>query len=284
MKELLKGKILWVLAIAALVLGATAVLGLAITTAQGALGREVVTRQVSGNNAGDEDELPAFPVSESVQLYGSGGFGGAGDSGESNPDLLLAVGIDGTIGFVLRDDLYSGGPLGRPQNPAEAALYQAAMEQLAAEARARGEWFIYTIPLYDSDGRTVIGEFGVGNSGYYQGPPPDQGSQHVEAGDYLHAAADVQSVYIVYGERGRTMTDVSVVVGERVPLRVRIEPIGAGIEEGIVWTSSNRNVFDVVPTCPEGRNAAITGIGHGTATLTVSVNGVEAECTIRVRR
>jgi len=64
------------------------------------------------------------------------------------PDLIRATGIDGTIGYVYKDELYP--PLG---NTPEEAL------RLQAERDARGE---YSILLYESDGKTVIGEFPMG--------------------------------------------------------------------------------------------------------------------------
>jgi len=64
------------------------------------------------------------------------------------PDLIKAMGVDGTVGYVYKDELYP--PLG---NTPEEAL------KLQAERDARGE---YTIPLYESDGKTIIGEFPMG--------------------------------------------------------------------------------------------------------------------------
>jgi len=88
----------------------------------------------------------------------------------------------------------------------------------------------------------------------------------------------VRSVTITYG--GRENTDFTAKVAEEVALRVRIEPVG--IEEEIIWTTSDRAVFDVVPSI-EGTAATVTGIGKGTATLTVTVGGVEAECIVRIK-
>ena len=90
---------------------------------------------------------------------------------------------------------------------------------------------------------------------------------------------EVRAVTITYG--GRTKTDFTVRVAEVVPLSVRIDPLGVDAE--IIWTSSNRNVFEVVPVDLEGRQVRVTGTGVGNATLTVSVGGVEAECIVRGR-
>jgi len=92
-------------------------------------------------------------------------------------------------------------------------------------------------------------------------------------------ASEVQSVVITY--EGITVTDVTASVDDSFKLRVRVEPVGG--QEEIIWVSSNRNVFEVVITNTAGTEATITGKGRGTATLTVSVGGVEAECTIRIR-
>jgi uncharacterized protein YjdB len=79
----------------------------------------------------------------------------------------------------------------------------------------------------------------------------------------------------------REATDFSMDRGDRIALRVRVEPVG--IDEEIIWMSSDRSIFEVVPSNAEGTAATVTGIGAGRATLTVTVGGVEAECTVRVR-
>jgi uncharacterized protein YjdB len=70
--------------------------------------------------------------------------------------------------------------------------------------------------------------------------------------------------------------------GDRITLSARIEPVG--IDEEIIWTSSNTSVFEVVPDNVEGTAATITAMGSGSATVRVSVGGREAECIVRVRR
>ena len=108
-------------------------------------------------------------------------------------------------------------------------------------------------------------------------PPPDAGSGNAGT-DSPPTVGDVVSVAIVYSNR--PVDDVTIGIAERAPLRVRIEPVGVGSE--IVWTSSNASVFQVVPDNAEGTSAMITGVGVGVATLTASVDGVEADCVIRV--
>jgi DNA-directed RNA polymerase subunit RPC12/RpoP len=91
---------------------------------------------------------------------------------------------------------------------------------------------------------------------------------------------EVRSVKIYFANR--ETTDFSMNRGDRVALRVRIEPVG--LDEEVIWTSSNPNIFDVVADSVEGTAATVTAIGSGNATLRVSVGGREAECIVRVRR
>lgn len=63
------------------------------------------------------------------------------------PDLISAVGNDGCVGYVKATDL----ELKQPANPEEATAY---MEKLPS---------VRNIPLYDSDGETVVGSFTIHN-------------------------------------------------------------------------------------------------------------------------
>jgi len=110
-------------------------------------------------------------------------------------------------------------------------------------------------------------------------PPPTLTPPEDEDESPESSAPTVQSVMITYANREKK--DFTVKLGETVVLRVRIDPVG--VEEDILWTSSNRNVFDVVPTNAEKTQAKVTGTGKGNATLTVTVGGVEAECIVRGR-
>ena len=75
------------------------------------------------------------------------------------PDLIACAGIDGTIGYCYKSDL--DGEL--PANPEEAVKYMEELDKQISEAIANGEQYLRYIPLYDSDGETVIGKFGIGN-------------------------------------------------------------------------------------------------------------------------
>jgi hypothetical protein len=79
-----------------------------------------------------------YPVNERGITYGSA-LGA--NSPADEPDLILAYGVDGTLGYVLKTDLYGEDP--------------ASPEVAAARATTQR----VSIPLYAEDGTTVIGEF-----------------------------------------------------------------------------------------------------------------------------
>jgi len=92
-------------------------------------------------------------------------------------------------------------------------------------------------------------------------------------------ALKVNSVTITFA--GKKTEDFTEYVGKSVALGARVDPVG--IEETIIWTSSDRGVFEVVATNTEGTAATVTPIAKGTAILSVSVGDVEATCTVRIR-
>lgn len=89
-------------------------------------------------------QFPEFPKNENGQTYGSSADA---ISPYTEPDLIIAHGVDGTIGYVMKKDL--DGEM--PRTPEEALANQ----RNAPASR--------TIPLYDVDGKTVIGEFKISN-------------------------------------------------------------------------------------------------------------------------
>lgn len=73
------------------------------------------------------------------------------------PQLIAAIGIDGTEGYVYADDLHGD----QPNNEKEAIEY---MNQLNAEiekANKSQSEYLRFIPLYSEDGKTIIGQFGI---------------------------------------------------------------------------------------------------------------------------
>ena len=101
------------------------------------------------------DAPHSYQINENGQTYG--GMNPYSTDPQDEPDLIAAIGIDGTEGYVYRVDLDGN----QPSNPEEAIEYMEEMEKAYAEAREAGEEFSRYIPLYASDGTTVIGEFGI---------------------------------------------------------------------------------------------------------------------------
>ncbi|MEK4510512.1 hypothetical protein EJP82_23655 [Paenibacillus anaericanus] len=91
-------------------------------------------------------KAPNYPKNENGQTYGS-----AADatSPETEPDLIRAVGVDGTVGYVLKKDLDGE----QPKTPEEAIAIQNSRPPDG-----------YDSPLYDVDGKTVIGVFHIGGN------------------------------------------------------------------------------------------------------------------------
>jgi len=84
-----------------------------------------------------------YPKNENGQTYGS-----AADAAsyETRPDLIRAVGMDGTVGYLLKKDIDGE----QPNTPEEAIAMQ--------NSRPPGG---RNIPLYEVDGKTIIGVFHV---------------------------------------------------------------------------------------------------------------------------
>lgn len=91
----------------------------------------------------NEGPKTIYPMNKNGQTYGSAADA---DSPENEPDLIKAIGVDGTEGYVRKTDLV--GEL--PNSPEEALEMQ--------KNRPPGG---RDIPLYDVDGETVIGLFHI---------------------------------------------------------------------------------------------------------------------------
>ena len=70
----------------------------------------------------------------------------------NEPDLILAVGTNGKEGYIKKTDLYAN----EPKTPEEAIRIQ--------EDKITNNNLIRYIPLYEIDGKTVIGEFKIDSS------------------------------------------------------------------------------------------------------------------------
>ncbi|MFE5318386.1 hypothetical protein ACFQ88_06735 [Paenibacillus sp. NPDC056579] len=114
------------------------------------LGRDVPLYDVDGKtiigsvHISGAKNMNFYPKNKNGQTYGS-----ATDatSPETEPELISAIGVDRTQGYVLKKDLDGE----QPKSPEEAIAIQ--------NSRSPGG---RDIPLYDVDGETVIGVFHVG--------------------------------------------------------------------------------------------------------------------------
>jgi DNA-directed RNA polymerase subunit RPC12/RpoP len=121
-------------------------------------------------------------------------------------------------------------------------------------------------------------------SGLNVGPTEPPASPDITPEDPTPAPPEVESVLITYNNRAIAAKEFTMrLPNERtLQLGVKVEP--AGIEEEIVWTSSNTSVLEVVKRDTTGTSVLVTALKDGTVTLTVTVGGVSDEVTARVRR
>lgn len=117
----------------------------------------VVSAVNSYTNRG-QGEMPQYEVNENGQTYGPGVYA---VSVETEPDLISAVGIDGTEGYVYSKDLQEE----MPQTPEEAVDQTKELRKSQNLTRdLDGTIVVDIIPLYDIDGKTVIGKFAITNT------------------------------------------------------------------------------------------------------------------------
>lgn len=73
------------------------------------------------------------------------------------PDLVLAMGLNGETGYVRATDLDAP----NVSTPEQAEAYMEYLESEIRAAKLANQKYLDTIPLYDADGVTVIGEFAI---------------------------------------------------------------------------------------------------------------------------
>ncbi|MEK4297384.1 hypothetical protein BSK63_17345 [Paenibacillus odorifer] len=96
---------------------------------------------ISRNNNEADSLSPNYLINDQGQTYGHGPY----PSGISQePELIRAVGENGTIGYVKATDLDS-----EVTSPEEAIVYEETTKDLEYKS----------IPLYKDDGKTVIGKY-----------------------------------------------------------------------------------------------------------------------------
>jgi hypothetical protein len=125
-----------------ILIGSAFVIGLSVGTVS-------LTSVFAKDTAKEESVMPSqvYSVNKNGQTYGSSALA---KTPEEEPDLVAAYGIDNTFGYVYSYELEeaSGGNAKTP-------------EQALEEQKERQEKGNIKIPLYKSDGKTVIGEFEI---------------------------------------------------------------------------------------------------------------------------
>jgi hypothetical protein len=119
-------------------------IALAIGLLAGSLSLGAISAIADSDNS---NVAPNYKVNAHGQTYGTN----MASTSVQFPDLIQAQGTDGTIGYIKKADLDKD----QPQNPQEAVAYMEKMKNAPAYSE---------IPLYASDGDTVIGKFEVFNS------------------------------------------------------------------------------------------------------------------------
>lgn len=103
------------------------------------------------------NERVQYRINKNGQTYGSVDPTLKDSAEQEPPQLIAAIGVDGTDGYVNLDDLNGN----QPTNPDEAIKYMEELEAAVEEAKQSGSEYLDFIPLYDSDGETVVGQFGI---------------------------------------------------------------------------------------------------------------------------
>ena len=88
-----------------------------------------------------------FKTNDNGETYGT--YIDKGDSEYEEPDLMAVIGVNDVEGYVKKVDLYD--EENQPNNPEEAIAY---MEKREKEGPR-------LIPVYEKDGKTVIGEYRI---------------------------------------------------------------------------------------------------------------------------
>ncbi len=112
----------------------------------------VFSRGISGkyNVNATED----YKTNKDGLTYGSSMYS---SSPENEPDLILAETVDGKEGYVYKDDLYYA----QVDSPEELLSLDKQNQKIWNDAPAGEVVVAKYIPVYKSDGKTVIGEFPI---------------------------------------------------------------------------------------------------------------------------
>ncbi|MDU6114749.1 MAG: hypothetical protein E6649_10030 [Paeniclostridium sordellii] len=88
-----------------------------------------------------------FKTNDNGETYGT--YIDKGDGEYEEPDLMAVIGVNDVEGFVKKADLYD--EENQPNNPEEAIAYMEKREKEGSRL----------IPVYEKDGKTVIGEYRI---------------------------------------------------------------------------------------------------------------------------
>ena len=102
------------------------------------------------------NESTTYEVNENGITYGRDNPLASAENQEQ-PQLIAAIGTNGEEGYVYAIDLEGE----QPNSPEEALIYMKELNTSVEEAKEAGYKYLRYIPLYESDGVTVIGEFGI---------------------------------------------------------------------------------------------------------------------------
>jgi hypothetical protein len=93
------------------------------------------------------------PINENNQTYGESGNG-------LNPDLVLSQGINGVIGYVSVKEISDYIQPNR-ETKKDMSNHMKKLNKLIQKAKDNNQPYLYYVPVYESDGKTVIDKFGV---------------------------------------------------------------------------------------------------------------------------
>ncbi|CEQ21146.1 beta-lactamase inducer [[Clostridium] sordellii] len=88
-----------------------------------------------------------FKTNDNGETYGT--YIDKGDGEWEEPDLMAVIGVNDVEGYVKKVDLYD--EENQPNNPEEAIAYMEKREKEGSRL----------IPVYEKDGKTVIGEYRI---------------------------------------------------------------------------------------------------------------------------
>ena len=114
-------------------------------------------------------------------------------------------------------------------------------------------------------------------------PPVEEDEEEEEVVDIPLEARTISVRYrgnpLIQGSEG---PEFSFRVGESLTLTARVEPLG--VEDEIIWSSSDEGIFAVTPTNPDNTEASVRAVGRGTGRLTVTVGNLTETVIVRVNR